>query len=405
MGVSGDESSHPGRAYDHWYEHHSFPISMLKFSFSEEVMNVDLVRTQLLLFLPSSSTTLSSLLLSGPPSVPSSTAIQLRLTAENTRNGFSLSSGTISSSDLQWPAGRGVRVDTWLSSSSFQPISAWSVGTEFDSLLAKIIVRDESFEKSTRRALCALREFSLGPNCKVNTNVDALVGVLEHPDWKNDTVDIFWLERNLEGVLSLGKSVIGVRSEDIIRLHATFDLKQDSNMVSTTASGGNTLLQPGSVFHLTFTPTSSISASGSSKKHFLTLASIAHNAFPERLDGILESTLSPTPLTFSLSQSTSSITNSMEFEPADPSDPLQIAAPLSGKITEVHSTLTATQVRGRNVKKGDTLIVLSVMKMETAVLAPHDGIVERVGRGLRVGGMINEGMLVCVVKPVETSRL
>jgi len=372
-------------------------------------MDIDLVRTQLLLFSPSSPTTLSSLLLHGPPSVPSSTAIQLRLTAENTPNGFSLSPGTILSSDLQWPAGRGVRVDTWLSSSSLLPITDWFVGTEFDSLLAKIIVRDECFEKTTRKAQRALHEFSLGPNSKIKTNVDALVGVLEHPDWKHDTFDVFWLERNLEAILRLGKSVIGARSQDIVKLRATSDLHQGSNIAnsggSNTVLTGNTLLQPGSRFHLTFTPTSSISASRSSKKHFLTLTSIAHNAFPERLDGILESTLSPAPLTFSLSQSTSAITNSKGFEPADPSDRLQVGAPLSGKITEVHSALTASEVKGRQVKKGDTLIVLSVMKMETAVLAPHDGVIERVGKGLRVGVIINEGVLVCVVRPVETSRL
>ena len=300
-------------------------------------------------------------------------------------------------------------MDTWLSSSSCRPISGWFVGTDFDSLLAKIIVRDESFEKTTRKARRALDEFSLGPNSKIETNVDALAGVLEHPDWKDDTVDVFWLERNLEAILSLGKSIIGARSQDIVRLQAALDLQQSSNIVdsggSTTALSGNTLLQPGSLFHLTFTPTSSISPSTSSQKHFLTLTSIAHNAFPERLDGILESTLSPTPLTFSLSQSTSAISNSGGFEPADARDGLQVAAPLSGKITEIHSALTGTEVRGRKVKKGDTLIVLSVMKMESAVLAPHDGVIERVGKGMRVGAVINEGMLVCVVRPVETSRL
>ena len=123
----------------------------------------------------------------------------------------------------------------------------------------------------------------------------------------------------------------------------------------------------------------SFPASRSSKKHFLTLTSIAHNAFPERLDGILESTISPAPLTFSLSQSTSPITDSKGFEPADPSNPLRV--------------------------ENDTVIVLSVMKMETAVLAPRDDVIERVGKGLRVVFIINEGMLVCVVMPVETNRL
>ena len=222
-------------------------------------MDIDLVQTQLLLFFPSSSTTLSSLLLSGPPSAPSSTAIQLRLTAENTQKGFSLSPGTISSSDFLWPAGRGVRVDTWISSSSFQPISGWFVGTDFDSLLAKIFVRDGSFEKTTCKAQRALREFSLGPNSMIKTKIDALVGVLEHPDWKNDTFDIFWLSRNFESLLSLGKSVIGARSQDIVKLQATSGLQQGSNILnsgsSNTAFNGITLLQPGSLFHLTFTST------------------------------------------------------------------------------------------------------------------------------------------------------
>jgi len=383
---------------------------MLRFSFLEEIMNIDLVRTQLLLFCPSSSKTLSSLLLSDPPPVSSFTAIQLRLTAENPRNGFSLSTGTISSSALQWPAGRGVRVDTWLSSSSFQSLSGWSVGTDFDSLLAKIIVRDESFEKATHKARRALHEFTLAPNSKIKTNIDVLAGVMEHPDWKSDTINTFWLERNLEAVLSLGESVIGARNKDVVKLQAMPDLHQRSADGSNAMLGMNTLLQPGSLFHLTLTPASSspsCSSSGSfeSKKHLLTLASITHNAFPQRLSGVLQSTLSSTPLAFSLSRSTSAVINSGGFEPADLNDPLQVAAPLSGKITEVHSTLKAADTGGKKVKKGETLVVLSAMKMETVVSAPHDGIIEKVGKGLKTGVIINEGMLICVVRPVGISRL
>ena len=315
-----------------------------------------------------------------------------------------------SSSDLQWPAGRGVRVDTWLSSSSFQSLWGWSVGTDFDSLLAKIIVRDESFEKATHKARRALHEFTLAPNSKIKTNIDVLAGVMEHPDWKSDTINTFWLERNLEAVLSLGESVIGARNKDVVRLQAMPDLQQRSADGSNAMLGMNTLLQPGSLFHLTLTPASSspsCSSSGSfeSKKHLLTLASITHNAFPQRLSGVLQSTLSSTPLAFSLSRSTSAVINSGGFEPADLNDPLQVAAPLSGKITEVHSTLKAADAGEKKVKKGETLVVLSAMKMETVVSAPHDGIIEKVGKGLKTGVIINEGMLICVVRPVGISRL
>lgn len=59
----------------------------------------------------------------------------------------------------------------------------------------------------------------------------------------------------------------------------------------------------------------------------------------------------------------------------------------------------------KKVKKGETLVVLSAMKMETVVSAPHDGIIEKVGKGLKTGVIINEGMLICVVRPVGISRL
>lgn len=47
--------------------------------------------------------------------------------------------------------------------------------------------------------------------------------------------------------------------------------------------------------------------------------------------------------------------------------------------------------------RGDTLAVLRVMKMESVVSAPVGGTVIRVGKGVQVGVVIGEGMLLAVV--------
>ncbi|MBA4149965.1 MAG: pyruvate carboxylase [Verrucomicrobia bacterium] len=57
---------------------------------------------------------------------------------------------------------------------------------------------------------------------------------------------------------------------------------------------------------------------------------------------------------------------------ADPSDPLQIGAPIPGLITSVSATV------GSKVAKGDKLIVMEAMKMQTTVYASADGVIGEV---------------------------
>ena len=78
---------------------------------------------------------------------------------------------------------------------------------------------------------------------------------------------------------------------------------------------------------------------------------------------------------------------------------------MTGKIVELHPALLATGDRF-TVRKGEALLALSVMKMENAVLAPFDAVVERLGKGIKVGVVLGEGMLVCVInRATPPSRL
>lgn len=364
---------------------------------TEEITGVDLVRASLLLSLPNAS--LKTILPSAYSTLspPRGHAIQLRLTAEDPTKAFGLSAGTIKSSDVSWPGGHGVRIDTWLSAAPQPEASSgtsWEIGTDFDSLLAKVIVRGETFQEATQKGLRAIREVQLGKGIK--TNVQLLAGVMIHPDWKAGKVDTLWLERFIDAVLDLGREAsIRKTTGPPIKAQAS---ASDS---ASSAAGGSVLIQPGTTFNLSLTPSDSSSAT---EKHTLTIASVAHNAFPDELSGTLQTSLSSSPFAFHLTRSTSVLGSAAAaFESPNPRDPGHIACPLTGKIVELHPALLGkgdgwVKQGDGWVKQGETLVVISVMKMETVVSAPVSGKVERLGRGVEEGVIMAEGMLLCVFK-------
>ncbi|KAG6897310.1 hypothetical protein C0992_002612 [Termitomyces sp. T32_za158] len=358
----------------------------------EEITGVDLVRTQLLLF--SSSPTLDSLSLPSFPTRPNSCALQLRLTAEDPSRYFRLSVGAVKPSDISWPSGRGVRIDTWLSdgpySSDDSPV--WTISSDFDSLLAKVIVSGRTYEEVTQKSSRVLRELRVRGIC---TNCDLLLGVISHPDWSTGSIDTLWLERNLERVLDQGQS-----ASTPVRRQSGLLNPTSSSPQSTVHSTSSVVLQPGTVFHLTLSP--STEASQPSSRHSLVLSSISENDLPVQLSGVLQTSFSSKPFQFSLSRSTSVSVSTSAFELANPNDEAHVASPLTGKVVDLHRALQATKDNGpkgnRFVRKGETLLILSLMKMENTVQAPYDGYVERMGKGIQTGAVLGEGMLVCVLE-------
>jgi acetyl-CoA carboxylase biotin carboxylase subunit len=79
-------------------------------------------------------------------------AIEVRLNAEDPRNGFAPSPGTITR--FRPPLGPGVRFDTYVEDGSEVP-------SHYDSLLGKLIVWDEARPRAIDRALRALGELQL----------------------------------------------------------------------------------------------------------------------------------------------------------------------------------------------------------------------------------------------------
>ncbi|KAH9887200.1 hypothetical protein C8Q73DRAFT_656932 [Cubamyces lactineus] len=364
------------------------PRVQVEHTVTEEVMNLDLVRVQLLLSLPGVS--LASALpvahATSPP-MPQGHAIQLRLVAEDPQSSFHLSVGSISARDVQWPSGRGVRVDTWLCAGPCSHAGVhgqpWSIGVDFDSLLAKIVVHAGTSGEATARALRALRETRV--QGAVKTNVELLAGIVTHPDWSAGIIHTGWLEDNVDEAIQLGRTHLR-RIQDYDASLA--DAPAQSLRAESGTVTGTVLLQPGASFQLLLSPSGD---EVQQQRHTMVLSSIGHNAFPSELSGTISTSLAPVPMSFSLKQ-LSAIPTSSQTEFADPRDPTHVASPIAGKIVEVHPALQGAETGG-SVELGDALVVVSVMKMESVVKSPASARVVRVGRGIEVGSIIGEGTL------------
>lgn len=75
---------------------------------------------------------------------------------------------------------------------------------------------------------------------------------------------------------------------------------------------------------------------------------------------------------------------------ADPGDSSQVGAPIAGVLVEVRVH------EGSSVKKGDPIAVMSAMKMEMVVSAPHAGKVKDLG--VKEGDSVAGSDLICKIE-------
>ena len=68
---------------------------------------------------------------------------------------------------------------------------------------------------------------------------------------------------------------------------------------------------------------------------------------------------------------------------------MKIEAGAAGKVFKIETSVGAT------VKRGDTLLILEIMKMETPVVATEDGTVASIN--VNVGDMIEAGALLATL--------
>lgn len=109
-------------------------------------------------------------------------AIEARILAEDSQADFLPSTGQILY--LKEPGGPGIRVDSAL-------YPGMTVGTEYDSLLAKLIAWGETRDHAIRRLQRALQEYQIGG---LNTDIDFLLQIIESPAFQRGEVTTTYLE-------------------------------------------------------------------------------------------------------------------------------------------------------------------------------------------------------------------
>jgi acetyl-CoA carboxylase biotin carboxylase subunit len=110
-------------------------------------------------------------------------AIECRVNAEDADGGFVPSPGVIE----RWcpPTGEGVRLDTHV-------VEGYEVTPYYDSMIAKLIVTGADRGHAVDAMIAALDAFVIDG---VDTTLDILRRIVDHPDFRADAVNTTWLER------------------------------------------------------------------------------------------------------------------------------------------------------------------------------------------------------------------
>jgi acetyl-CoA/propionyl-CoA carboxylase biotin carboxyl carrier protein len=117
-------------------------------------------------------------------------AFECRINAESVAGGFRPSPGTLSR--LVEPSGPGVRVDAGT-------LEGYTIPSEYDSMIAKLIVWGADREQARRRTLRALREYRVEG---VPTTLPAHEWILQHPEFVSGGAGTAFLERELPALLA-----------------------------------------------------------------------------------------------------------------------------------------------------------------------------------------------------------
>ncbi|QDS72163.1 hypothetical protein FKW77_004555 [Venturia effusa] len=331
------------------------PRLQVEHTVTESIASVDLVRAQLLL---SQGVSLSAAGLSetirDPTLPPPLYSCQLRITSEDVQNNSSLSIGKIQ--NFQFPSGNGIRLDTSLVN-GHQAV----VGSDFDSLLAKLIITAPAWEDVVRKAKRALEDTKI---TGIKTNLDLLRGIVAHPDFAEGDCDTTWLEANQEYLLENGQRLSGSTSK------STFlDTQSSTSSVAGGASSAPTF-RKGDAWTINLAPTGDKTATA--VDHHLQVARILRNEFPTSISAdILYATPSnPIPSQYTItinSTSSSASAATSQHRKGNPRDPRHVIIPFPGTLVEVLVD------EGDTVEANDVICIVRQMKMELEVRAPKAG--------------------------------
>lgn len=366
------------------------PRLQVEHTITESVaLGIDLVKMQILLAQGQPLTSLSlSGLLENPEMPPPIHSLQLRVTAEDVSNDWSLSVGKINS--FRFPIGNGVRIDTHL-----LPSQDAVIGTDFDSLIAKIIITAPSWEDVIRKAKRALADTYIDG---VKTNLDVLRGIVANESFAAQNCDTQWLESNLTTVLEFGKQIS-------FQLAPTVGSTALSNSTMGVAASSNILFRKGDAWSISLTPETPAGPDlAKPTPSHLQMTRVLRNEFPASLTAKITYTspsTKPTPYLMTLTATTASfgsLSNAATHRRGDPGNGNHIIFPFAGKLMEL------LVEEGDEIVKGDVVAVVRQMKMELEIRASKGGRVVWVYEG-EESDDVGEGVLIAELEGGSGAKL
>ncbi|KPI34696.1 Acetyl-/propionyl-coenzyme A carboxylase alpha chain [Cyphellophora attinorum] len=359
------------------------PRLQVEHTISECIAGVDLVREQLLIAQGRQVESLRFGEWWEAEDAPKMASIQLRLCAEDPSNGFALSIGKVT--DVRLPSGNGIRVDSHLSRGGV-------VGSDFDNMMAKIIVTAATFQEAVTRARRALAETEI---VGVKTNIDLLRAVVADQDFEAGLATTNWLEKKMEVLMQKGDA-----------LGKQVEMANSALPALSLASGGSSgmgsslvMLRKGDAWDVKLQKVEE-KTSTTPAAHHLRIEKISRNEFPEALVAEVSFT-SPgsKPQGYRMmvnSTSASASAASSSHRRGDPNNKAHVTLPMSGKLIEV------LVEEGDEIKENQVIGFVKQMKMELEIRSPRAG---RVAWAIELesedGDDVAEGVLLAELIPEE----
>ena len=326
-------------------------------------------------------------------------AIEVRLYAEDARNGFLPVTGTLSR--FRFPNIAGLRVDSGVEDGT--PITV-----HYDPMLAKVIAWAPSRTEAASILAAGLRRAEIHGSI---TNRDLLAAILRHPEFLAGATDTHFLERHDPAVLGAspipaGELRVGLLAAALAgqdertgtrRALATIPSgwrNNPSGLHATTFDDGSTIRTVGYRFDRRGSLLAQVDGSdidqvalqhcdgsrvGITVEGHLRWFNIVRSGMVHHIDGPSGSI---------------SVTEVERFPTASHEDePGSLHAPMPGKVLDVRVS------QGATVVEGDVLVVMEAMKMEHTLRAPFAGVVAAVRAA--VGDQVEADGILVVVEPVE----
>ncbi|KAF3012233.1 hypothetical protein E8E14_010460 [Neopestalotiopsis sp. 37M] len=346
------------------------PRLQVEHTITEAITGVDIVQAQLRIAQgarlddPSVGLVLPVPTAKEPP--PRKHAIQLRVTAENVDSGWSLSVGKIS--NFHFPSGNGIRIDTSLIGGHPTVVTS-----DFDSLIAKIIISAGTWDAVLRKARRALEDVRISG---IKTNLDVLRGIMASAAFESGDCDTEWLEANMPELLRTGRQITA--STNTSGILDTVDSNTETSGAKLSGMSSSTVLfRKGDAWKIELTPKTGSSGSNvesPSVTHHLKFDRVLRNEFPSLLAADISYSSPSLPeaqafgLTLTSTQASSSSTLSgTKHRRGVASDPRHVVIPFPGRLVEVFVD------EGDEVRQGDVVAVVQQMKMELEIRSPSSG--------------------------------